>query len=212
MSNEQSELLQMAVEKKRAGELEESLQCYLDAINLDLTNSEIYMGLGKTTYLLGNDFFTINAYLSRLHLLMHDMEKQMENDVLPEPYEDFYEGLSDEVKATLPRKSAVVAYMDYNLAKHLGHVLLDFDPSRPEETDGLVEIYRAQIAGESDYSALYDKHGFTPDDVRKIEEDIYIPSGRKFLLDFVEWEEIADPNVIDIYFDEDRAKKRFAAE
>jgi hypothetical protein len=93
--------------------------------------------------------------------------------------------------------------MDENTPKHVAHTMIDLSPDILENISDLIsfiEIYRASILGDGSYGEILNQYGYTSDDHMKIEKEIYLPAGQKFLLTDLKWDQIDSPSVVDMYF------------
>ncbi|MFP7494584.1 hypothetical protein SFC66_12405 [Terribacillus saccharophilus] len=204
MKNEVEQFIAEGVKLKRAGNLIGALNCYLQAVDLDPTNSNVFITVGKTAHLLKEQDLAVKSYLAAVHLMLAPIEKVIDN---PEQSPDFlrmaYGEFSEEQLKQLPRKSAFAIFMDDNTPRHVAHAMIDLSPEYFENRSDLMpitEIYRASILGDGSYGDVLNQYGYTSDDHMTIEKEIYLPAGQKFLMTNLKWDRIDSPNVVDMYF------------
>jgi len=212
MEDKLTQLLTEAIEKKRVGDYQESVNAYMKAIDVSPRNPKIYTALAKSAYLLGAPILAVHSHLCAAHLEMNVLYQQLENDEAPEEYLQFYNELPTDLKESLPHQAAGVIVGDFNLAKHLGHAIIDLDPNRPDELKGSIEIYRHQIQGNGDFQHLYEAHDVTEEYMDGLDRQRYAPTGFNFLMNHIEWEELGNPKVFPLYFDEEKIKEKYGIE
>lgn len=206
------EVLTEAIAKMREGDFQESVNAYMKAIDLSPRNPNIYMAMSKSAYLLGAPILAVHSHLCAAHLELHTLYNQLEEGQAPEGYLEFYEGLPADLKDSLPHKAAGIIVGDFNLAKDLGHAVIDLDPKRPDELAGVVEIYRKQIQGHEVHDVLYEAHSVTEEEMNNLDRQRYAPTGFNFLMNHIEWDELHNPKVFTLYFDEEKIKEKYGVE
>ncbi|AIF45552.1 tetratricopeptide repeat protein [Virgibacillus sp. SK37] len=204
MNNEVEHFITEGVRLKRAGDLEGALNCYLQAVDLNPTNMKVFISLAKTAHLLKRQNLAARCYLSATHLMLEPIEKVIDSpEKLPDYLRMAYGEFLEEQLQQLPRKSAFAILLDSNTPRHTAHTMIDLSPDILENRSDLKpfsEIYRASILGDGSYGSILNQYGYTSDDQMKVEKEIYIPAGQKFLMTDLKWDQIESQDVIDIYF------------
>ncbi|ALS74961.1 hypothetical protein AUC31_06850 [Planococcus rifietoensis] len=202
MSYQVDQLLDRGVALKRSGNLEGARDCYIEALNADPTNMNVYLSLGKTAHLLRQQNLAIKCYLAFCHLMLSPIEKGIRQNNLPLHLKIQYEQLPLDALASLPKKSAFAIFMDTNTPRHLAHSLFDLSDQTLNSHPHLKpysKIYDAHILGDGSHSRILQSFGLTASDQLATDEDIYIPAGQNFLLEEIQWSKIESTDVIDIY-------------
>lgn len=212
MEEKLTQLLTEAIEKKRSGDYQESVNAYMKAIDESPRNPKIYTALAKSAYLLGAPILAVHSHLCAAHLEMNVLYEQLESNEASEAYLQFYEELPADLKDALPHEAAGVIVGEFNLAKHLGHAIIDLDPNKPEELAGPIDIYRHQLQGKGDLQHLYEEYDVTAEDMDGLDRQRYAPTGFNFLMNHIEWGKLGDPKVFPLYFDEEKIKEKYGIE
>ncbi|MUV37073.1 hypothetical protein JNUCC1_00879 [Lentibacillus sp. JNUCC-1] len=204
MENKVQQLITEGVTLKREGDLEGALNCYLQAIDIDPTNMKLFISIGKTAHLLKQQNLAARCYLAATHLMLEPIERTIHQpDQLPSYLQMAYGQFTEEELRQLPRKSAFAILIDSNTPRHVAHSMVDLSPDIMEKRTDLMpfaEIYRASILGDGSHGNVLNRYGYTPDDQMTIDKEFYIPSGQKFLMADVQWDQLDRQNVTDIYF------------
>lgn len=203
MNHTVDSLLDKGVSFKRAGDLEGAKNCYIEALERDPKNMMTYISLGKTAHLLKQQNLAVRSYLASTHLQLSPIEKAIQSNNLPMHLSFQYDSFPKELLATLPKKSAFTIFIDVNTPRHVAHSLVDLSPVMLKENPGLsqfADIYHAHILGDGSHNRVLQRYGITANDQIETDEKIYIPYGRKFLIEELKWNQLSNQNVMDIYF------------
>lgn len=204
-----TDLFESALTMKRQGDFKESINHYLQLIDIDSTDRRIYPGLGKSAYLDENVVLSINAYACAMHLEMYELTKEMNEGRIPFEFLQSFEQLPDDIKAALPHKAGILIFQNPNLANHIAHALIDLDPNKPAELNRFVDVYQASIQGGSQLDNQLAKHQLSTEEVTNMNQGFYIPKGQKFFLEYIEWDDLHTNDVLHIYFDQERMERIF---
>ncbi|MBU9674958.1 tetratricopeptide repeat protein [Planococcus sp. CP5-4] len=203
MSNQVSQLLSRGITLKRSGDLEGAQKCYIEALNIEPTNLEIFLSIGKTAHLQKNQNLAVKCYLAFNHLMISPIEKAIQQNDLQVPLKNFYDSMPAHSLNSLPKHSAFTIFTDKNTPKHIAHSLIDLSESALETNPHLrpySKIYHALISGDGSYNNVLQDLKLSAENHMAIDEDIYIPFGRNFLIDEIQWDKIESTNVLEIYF------------
>lgn len=203
MSYQVDQLLDKGVALKRNGDLEGAKNCYIDALNIDETNMNTYLSLGKTAHLLKHQNLAIKCYLAFSHLMVSPIEKAIKQNNLPLHLKIQFDQIPEHAFASLPKQSAFAIYMDTNTPRHVAHSLIDLSEQTLNKNSNLKpysKIYYAHILGDGSHNSVLQNFGLTASNQIAMDEDVYIPAGQEFLVSNIEWNKIASTNVLDIYF------------
>jgi len=181
-------ILEKGVKEKRKGQYLKALSIYAEANKLDPENIWTYYNPGKVLFLMGNYIEAIENYKRAAHISIVNMLNRIDND---DPDGIFWlmqineKPVSDRRKFGAFDKNAVFLLIDINTPKHLGRALwlLNRHDTRMDiEKD--MDIYSAVLKGDtSEY----------PDD--KLDEEIFAPLGRDYLLKNINWNEVEYRNL-----------------
>lgn len=197
------QLLDKGVALKRAGNLERARDCYIKALEIDPYNMMTYISLGKVAHLLKDQDLAVRSYLASTHLQLAPIEKSINENNLPFHLKVQYDAFPREVLSSLPKKSAFVIYLDSNTPRHIAHSIIDLSPSILSEYPELLpyaEIYRSHIYGNGTHDQVLQKYGLTLKEQIEKDEKFYLPFGRNFLIQELQWDELSRDDVINIYF------------
>lgn len=200
--NERDGLIAAAIDNKQAGRLQHALSLYLDALKIDPCHIPIYLGLAGTSYLLGDRFTALRGCLAAMHLRINETEREMmENPSGPDslPFNAQYDALCKERKQVLPAKSGFIIFYDRNLAKHAAHAFFDLDNNYPE-LKKYGQVYRAEAIGDDAFQYTLKQWAMSEADYRCHNREFYVPKGQEFLFNVIQWPQIADRDVLNIYF------------
>ncbi|WP_043931092.1 hypothetical protein [Bacillus sp. EB01] len=203
MSYAVDQLLDKGVALKRAGDLEGAKKCYIDALDIDPNNHMTFISLGKTAHLLKNQNLAVKSYLAATHIQLSPIEKGIKENNLPLHLQIQYDTFPKEMLNSLPRKSAFTIFIDPNTPRHIAHSLIDLTPDvlrQNPELKPYAEIYHAHILGNGTHDRVLQKYGLTSSKQVAQDENVYIPYGRKFVLEELQWNKLSNTNVLDIYF------------
>lgn len=197
------QLLDQGVALKRAGDLQGAKDSYIKAIEKDPFNMMTYISLGKTAHLLKAQDLALRCYLASTHLQLAPIEKSFGENNLPLHLKVQYESFPKDLLKELPKKSAFVIFIDPNTPRHVAHSYLDLSPTIVKENPQLKaysEVYDAHILGAGTYDQTLQKWGLTSANQIETDEEIYIPQGRNFLIQEINWNKLSNHNVLDLYF------------
>lgn len=203
MSYALDQLLDKGVQLKRAGNLEGARDCYIEAIKMDPYNMMTFISLGKTAHLLKAQALAVRSYLAAAHLQLAPIEKGISENNLPIHLRVQYDSFPQEILDSLPRKSAFTIYIDPNTPRHIAHSVVDLTPSTVRDNPKLVpyaEIYHSHILGDGSHGPVLNKYGLTQNDQIEQDEQIYIPFGRNFIIQELQWDNLNRNDVANIYF------------
>lgn len=196
-------LLDRGVALKRAGDLEGAKEIYLKALEIDPTNMMTYISLAKTAHLLKSQNLAVRCYLASTHLQLAPIERSIQQNNLPMHLKLQFDTFPPDILSQLPRKSAFVIYIDPNTPRHVAHTLIDLTPellSKNPNLKSYSEVYHSHILGNGTHERTLQKWGLTPSDQIGFDEQIYIPYGREFLIQELQWDKISRDDVLNIYF------------
>lgn len=200
--NERDRLIAAAIDKRQAGQLQHALSLYLDALRIDSYHDPIYFGLAGTNYLLGDRFTALRGYLAAMHLRINETEREMTgNPSSPDSlsFHDQYNALCKERKQGLPTKSGFMIFYDKAMAKHAAHAFFDLDSNYPE-LEKYAQVYQAEALGADAFQSMLKQWGMSEADYRCHNREFYVPKGQEFLYNVIQWRQIADRDVLNIYF------------
>lgn len=200
--NERDRLIAAATDKLQANQVQHALSLYLDALRIDPFHAPIYFGLAVTNYLLGDRFTALRGYLSAMHLRINETEREMaENPSSPDSlsFHAQYNALCKERKQGLPTKSGFIIFYDRNLAKHAAHAFFDLDHNYPE-LEKYGQVYRAETQGNGAFHFTLQQWAMSEAEYRRYNREFYVPKGQEFFFQVIQWRQIADRDVLNIYF------------
>jgi tetratricopeptide (TPR) repeat protein len=203
MSYAVNQLLDRGVALKRAGDLEGAKKCYIDALDLDPKNHMTYISLGKTAHLLKNQNLAIRSYLAATHIQLSPIEKAINENNLPFHLKIQYDSFPKEVLKDMPKKSAFTIFIDGNTPRHVAHSVIDLTPEilgKNPELKPYAEIYHAHILGNGTHDRVLQNYGISPSTQMEVDENTYIPYGRKFVIEEIQWNKLSNMNVLELYF------------
>lgn len=203
MSHRLQQLMDQGVALKRQGNLEGARDCYIQALKEDPAEMMIYINIGKVAHLLRSQDLAIRSYLAFTHLQIGPVETAIKKDQLPMHLKIQYDNFPKDVLVELPKKSAFIIFIDPNTSRHLAHSLLDLSPDTMRGNPELypyAEIYHAHIFGNGLYESIMQRHRLTTSDQVNMDEETYIPLGRKFLIQHLKWDQISNTDVLKLYF------------
>ncbi|AIQ56176.1 tetratricopeptide repeat protein [Paenibacillus borealis] len=203
MNHRLQPLMDQGVALKRQGNLEGARDCYIQALKEDPTEMMIYINLGKVAHLLRSQDLAIRSYLASAHLQIGPVEAAIQNNQLPMHLKIQYDSFSKDVLVQLPKKSAFIIFIDPNTSRHLAHSLIDLSPDKMRgnpELSPYAEIYHAHIFGNGSYESIIQRHRLTSSDQINMDEETYIPLGRKFLVEHLKWDQLSTTDVLKLYF------------
>ncbi|USK48031.1 hypothetical protein LIT38_15775 [Bacillus sp. CMF12] len=203
MSNTLDQLLDKGVRLKRSGNLEGARDCYIDAIKIDPYNMMTYISLGKTAHLLKLQGLAVRSYLAAAHLQLAPIEKGINENNLPIHLRAQYDSFPKEILASLPSNSAFTIYIDPNTPRHIAHSVIDLTPSTVRDNPKLIpyaEIYHAHILGDGTHATVLNKYGLTQSDQINQDEQVYMPFGRNFMIQELQWDKLDRQDVANFYF------------
>lgn len=198
-------LLKTGLEQKRKGNLDQAAEDFTEGVANDPTNASIHYELGKVQFLRGDYGISLSAYLAYTHLQLKKRESQLSGDLdFPEEEkalsEDFYNSLPEEVRKSLPRKSASYILEDGDICNHVAHSY--FGSQKIEDPD-IVEnfkLYYSTLVGSNLVQMTIEQFGFSMEKFNQMNLDIFIPNGRMILLDNIAWDRLDEDDVVRIYF------------
>jgi len=142
-----------AVAFKRAGEFEEAIRTYNQALEYSPNEVMTYYGMGKVHFLMGLRNETIDSYLIAFHLSAQAMKNHIKNQTqtgLVLQYQ--IDKLPDQLKSTSGNvhPDAYLTYLDMNLPKHIGYAwMVLYDPSSiSNELISQREEYKKSLMGQ----------------------------------------------------------------
>jgi tetratricopeptide (TPR) repeat protein len=197
------QLLDRGVALKRLGDLEGAKDCYIKALDIDPFNMMTYISLGKTAHLLKAQDLAVRCYLASTHLQLAPIEKSINENRLPMHLKVQYDIFPQDILKQLPRKSAFVIFIDPNTPRHIAHSIIDLSPKTLNENPHLkayCEVYHAHILGNGTHDETLKKWGLTSSNQIETDEQIYIPFGRNFLVQELQWDNLSRNDVLNIYF------------
>nr|WP_144925405.1 hypothetical protein [Paenibacillus bovis] len=198
-----NQLLDQGVALKRAGNLQGAKDCYIKAIEMDPFNMMTYISLGKTAHLLKAQDLAIRCYLASTHLQLAPIEKGIKENNLPMHLKVQYDNFPQNIFTQLPKRSAFVIFIDPNTPRHVAHSILDLSPKIINENPQLKaysEVYHAHILGDGTHDTTLRKWGLTSANQIETDEKIYIPQGRNFLIQELNWNKLSNGDVLGLYF------------
>ncbi len=200
--NERDRLITAAIGKRQTGQFQHALSVYLDALRIDPYHAPIYFGLAGTNYLLGDRFTALRGYLAAMHLRISETEREMIENPSSSDSLSFnaqYDALCKERKQVLPAKSGFIIFYDRNLAKHAAHAFFDLDNNYPE-LEKYGQVYRAEALGDGAFQFMLKQWAMSEADYRCYNREFYVPKGQEFFFQVIQWRQIADRDVLNIYF------------
>ena len=200
--NERDRLITAAIATRQTGQFQHALSLYLDALRIDPYHAPIYFGLAGTNYLLGERFTALRGYLAAAHLRINEVEREMiANPSSPASlsFQAQYNALCKERKQGLPAKSGFIIFYDQALAKHAAHAFFDLD-NNYLELQKYGQVYRAEAIGEDAFQSALKQWAMSEVDYRCHNREFYVPKGQEFLFNVIQWPQIADRDVLNIYF------------
>ena len=200
--NERDRLLAAALDMNKEGQFQRALLLYLDALRIDPYHVPIYSGLAGTNYLLQDRFTALRGYLAAMHLRINETRREMiKNPSSPASlsFNAQYDALCKERKKVLPSKSGFIIFYDRILAKHAAHAFFDLDSNYPELIK-YGQVYQAEILGEAAFQLTLQQWAMSEADYRTYNREFYVPKGQDFFFKVIQWPQIADRDVLNIYF------------
>lgn len=198
MSNVEK-MVNHALELRHAGRYDQALNMYTAAIKEEPTNSNLYRGIGKVAYLMGQSKLAVSAYLSALHIEI----AKIEHFGLNEETQKMYDQLPEALTKDLPVIGAFIIYYDTNTLRHLAHAIADFDENALREEPELVafkEIYTAHLKGDQELTDILAIYNRTEKDYTDQESTFYIQIGKELALAWIKWDQLASLDVGYLYF------------
>ncbi|MGX9134617.1 tetratricopeptide repeat protein [Rummeliibacillus sp. JY-2-4R] len=198
MSNVEK-MVEHAIELRNSGQYDQSLNMFTAAIKEEPSNSNLFRGVGKVAYLMGEQKLAVSAYLSALHIEIAKLEHFGLNDETQKMYDQLPEVLTKD----LPVKGAFIIYYDTNTLRHLAHAIADFDEdalSKEPELIAYKEIYTAHLKGDQDFEEILKIYNRTESDYTQQESTFYIQIGKELSLAWIKWDQLENLNVGQLYF------------
>lgn len=123
-NEEYTRLLNLGVQKKRAGQYEDARNFYRQAIVLDRSHPMAYYNLAKVSYLLKDRQGSTINYVRTLHISVYNTWQNARKGIPTLPV-----NLAPEVEQYLLsiHEAAVFLPTQVNTTKHLGHAIMDLD-------------------------------------------------------------------------------------
>lgn len=198
-------LLKDGLEQKRKGNLDQAAEDFTEGIANDPANAKIHYELGKVQFLRGDYGISLSAYLAYTHLMLQKRESQLSGTLeFPEDEkkisEDFYSSLPEEVKQSLPRKSASYILEDGDICNHAAHSYFGSQKIEDPEIVENFKLYYSTLVGSNLVQMTVEQFGYSLDKFEQMNMDIFIPNGRMILLDNIAWDRLEEEDVVRIYF------------
>ena len=197
MDAKATELMEEAIEHKRDGRLPEARDAYSRAITHALEEPVLYYGLAKVNYLLGEKNEAISSYMRAAHLSYNHMKDAItgKQGLEGQLVQERLAAMDKELLAALNEIScfAPLLMLDENMARNLGHALVDLGQDVPQELEEVISLYRRAL-----------QSGEEPDEqakevMSKLDDELYLPTGREYLAENVLWEMVGDGEVSRMY-------------
>lgn len=198
MSNVEK-MVEHALELRRTGRYDQALNMYTAAIKEEPSNSNLYRGIGKVAYLMGQSKLAVSAYLSALHIEI----AKIEHFGLNEETQKMFDQLPEVLTKDLPVIGAFIIYYDTNTLRHLAHAIADFDDNALSQEPELVafkEIYTAHLKGDQELADILAIYNRTEKDYTDQESTFYIQIGKELALAWIKWDQLASLDVGRLYF------------
>jgi tetratricopeptide (TPR) repeat protein len=184
------------LQHKRQGNYVKSQKAYHKAIELNYTDSMAYYALAKTYYLSGNVTKALRNYLCTMHLSLNFMIDAVDSPGDPQRIQ-----FQRQMLETQNDKSAIdgirqihpyadLIFLDDNTPRHIAHVLVDLPPSIPKSSiiGEYIQTYKLSLQGMTGIQIDYD-----------FDYQHYLPIGRIFALDNIQWISINRDNPYQVY-------------
>ncbi|RIJ63182.1 tetratricopeptide repeat protein [Rummeliibacillus sp. POC4] len=198
MSNVEK-MVEHALELRRTGRYDQALNMYTAAIKEEPSNSNLYRGIGKVAYLMGQSKLAVSAYLSALHIEI----AKIEHFGLNEETQKMFDQLPEVLTKDLPVIGAFIIYYDTNTLRHLAHAIADFDDNALSQEPELVafkEIYTAHLKGDQELADILAIYNRTEKDYTDQESTFYIQIGKELALAWIKWDHLGSLDVGNLYF------------
>src|SRR5690606_28288895 len=149
--------------------------------------------LGKALFLKGDYIRSLNAYLGYVHLKVRDRELKLNREIdfsedEKEIVENYYDALSEEIKNSLPTKYAAYILEDGDICNHIAHSYFASGEISEKELIENYKLYYATLVSPHLVEITLDQFGFSLEEFQKINLELFIPQGRKLLLDHIAWD------------------------
>lgn len=191
--------ISLAVEAKREGKLNKALEYYEKQLDETGVSAELFQSIAEIYYLNKQNTVSIMFYLAATHLSLHyDNQQYNSGDAR---IKNALDELPTEYRGQFPHPIGDMLIYESNLPKQIGHAYMDHETTFENEPEfkSYAEIYAAELLGDGSDEAKRKEYRVTKGDSLEMEAKRYMPIGFQVLVEHIEWSEIDNPNVIELY-------------
>lgn len=194
-------LIKYAQDMIKAQDYAKAKLALLKALKFDPYFDKTYLLLGNVFYLLNMSEQSCKAYLASIHLQIRKLkninEKTIENII-----DNKYNSLPKETRQLLCCKYGVVIFDDLILPNHIAHAYIDSLSN--ETSDPLIEeaseLYKEALIKQESPEKCINNYNICYEDYLSLEASHFVPLGRCFLLETINWDNIDSKEVKTLYF------------
>lgn len=189
-----------AIKAKREKNFDLALEYYEKIFLSEGFSENLLRAIGKIYYLKGDHNHAIKCYLAATHLSLYsDYQQYQQGDVrIRQALQQIPETLVNQ----FPHPIGALLLFDENSPRHIAHALLDRENTYQEmpEFRPFAEIYYSYLLGDGSHVSTLQKYNLTQNDLLAFEKEHYMNIGFQFLINAIQWTEIENTNVLELYF------------